>query len=102
MERNGDKAVLRVADSGPGIESADLPMIFERFYRGRAAGKNQGSGLGLALCREIARLHGGEITASSRPGGGSEFVATLPLARSGTLPLGPAGTGRIIRHLNVR
>jgi heavy metal sensor kinase len=102
VERNGDKAVLRVADSGPGIESADLPMIFERFYRGRAAGKNQGSGLGLALCREIARLHGGEITASSRPGGGSEFVATLPLARSGTLPLGQAGTGRIIRHLNVR
>ncbi len=70
-------AVLRVSDTGPGIDPAELPMIFERFFRGAHA-NGDGSGLGLSLCREIARLHGGEISAANRTGGGSEFVVTLP------------------------
>ncbi len=76
------RAVLRVADTGPGIEPAELPMLFERFFRGAHA-NGEGSGLGLSLCREIARLHGGQIAAANRAAGGSEFTVTLPLAEAG-------------------
>ena len=79
LGREDGRATLRVADTGPGIDPAELPMIFERFFRGAHA-NGEGSGLGLSLCREIARLHGGQISASNRAGGGSEFVVTLPLA----------------------
>lgn len=72
------QALLRVADSGPGIPAAEIPLVFERFYRGRAA-NGAGSGLGLSLCREIVRLHGGEIRAGAAAEGGSQFVVTLPL-----------------------
>ncbi len=76
--RDGN-ATLQVADSGPGIPPADLPYIFDRFFRGKARGE-AGNGLGLCLCREIARLHRGSITVANRTGGGCEFVVTLPLA----------------------
>ena len=72
-------AILRVADSGPGIPPADLPFIFDRFFRGKARDES-GNGLGLSLCHEIVRLHNGAITATNRDGGGCEFVVTLPLA----------------------
>ncbi len=72
-------AILRVADSGPGIPTADLPFIFDRFFRGKARDES-GNGLGLSLCREIVRLHRGAITAANRISGGCEFVVTLPLA----------------------
>jgi len=72
-------ATLHVMDTGPGIEAAELPLIFDRFFRGAHA-NGEGSGLGLSLCREIARLHGGQISASDRVGGGSDFLVTLPLA----------------------
>ena len=78
VAREDGRAILRVADTGPGIDAADLPFIFQRFYRGhRPAG--DGAGLGLSLCHEIARLHGGEITAANLPAGGSEFIVRLPL-----------------------
>jgi len=77
MESN--RVILRVADSGPGIDAAEMPFIFDRFFRGASA-PGEGSGLGLSLCREIARLHGGDITAANRPSGGSVFVVTLPAA----------------------
>jgi two-component system OmpR family sensor kinase len=78
------QVILRVADSGPGIAPADLPHIFDRFFRGaRAVG--DGSGLGLSLCREIARIHGGEIAAANRPAGGSEFTVSIPAGREGAL-----------------
>jgi signal transduction histidine kinase len=73
-------ATLHVVDTGPGIEAAELPLIFDRFFRGAHA-NGEGSGLGLSLCREIARLHGGQISATNRTGGGSDFLVTLPLAR---------------------
>ncbi|MBF6559973.1 MAG: HAMP domain-containing histidine kinase [Candidatus Binataceae bacterium] len=88
-------AAICVADSGPGIALADLPQIFERFYRG-AARADRGTGLGLSLCHEIARLHRGAIAAANRAGGGSEFVVTIPLlalpegARRATVPAAPA------------
>lgn len=72
------RAVLRVADSGPGIPAAEIALIFERFYRGRAQ-RGAGSGLGLSLAREIVRLHGGEIRAGAAPEGGTEFIVTLRL-----------------------
>jgi signal transduction histidine kinase len=73
------KAHLLIADSGPAIPVEDLPRIFDRFFRGKAHGQS-GSGLGLSLCHEIARLHGGEIAAANLATGGVEFVLTLPLA----------------------
>jgi signal transduction histidine kinase len=77
-------ATLQVMDTGPGIEATELPLIFERFFRGAHA-NGEGSGLGLSLCREIARLHGGQISATNRTGGGSDFLVTLPLAPASPL-----------------
>jgi two-component system sensor histidine kinase MtrB len=70
-----------VVDSGPGILAADLPYLFDRFYKAdpsRASGR--GSGLGLAIARENARLMGGDISAANVPGGGALFLVTLPVA----------------------
>jgi len=79
LERDREVVRIRIADTGPGIATAEMPMLFERFYRGGASREAGGSGLGLSLCREIARLHGGEISAGNRSGGGSEFIVTLQL-----------------------
>lgn len=81
LTMGADRAVLRVADSGPGIDPAEMPFIFDRFFRG-ASTPGEGSGLGLSLCKEIARLHGGDIAVANRPAGGCEFAVTIPLARS--------------------
>jgi signal transduction histidine kinase len=67
---------VRVADTGIGIEKHELPKIFERFARGRT--DRPGTGVGLALSRELARMHGGDIIATSEPGRGSEFALCLP------------------------
>jgi signal transduction histidine kinase len=72
-------AILRVADTGPGIPPEDLPFIFDRFFRSKTRSES-GTGLGLSLCHEIVRLHRGEITASNRACGGAEVVVILPLA----------------------
>jgi signal transduction histidine kinase len=76
---------FRVADNGEGIADADLPHVFDRFYRS-ALGEREtpGSGLGLAIAREIVRAHGGTIRAESRAGGGTTFSFTLPAASSAT------------------
>jgi signal transduction histidine kinase len=86
-------ATLRIADNGPGIPSADLPFIFDRFFRGRTRNE-PGSGLGLSLCREIARLHGGDISAHNLDCGGIEFIVTLPAStpRSIALASGESAT----------
>jgi two-component system, OmpR family, sensor histidine kinase BaeS len=79
--RNGDLA-LTVADTGSGIDPADLPHIFNRFYRADKARSRQsgGTGLGLAICRSLVRLHGGTIIVESGPGEGSLFTVRLPSA----------------------
>ena len=74
----GDSAELTVTDTGPGIPAADLPHIFERFWRGTAAAGRAGSGIGLAVVAELTAAHGGTITATSPPGGGTAFTLTLP------------------------
>ncbi|MDZ7632593.1 MAG: HAMP domain-containing sensor histidine kinase [Gemmatimonadaceae bacterium] len=75
-------AVLTVKDTGMGIAAADLPFIFERFWRAdrarsRTSGRG-GTGLGLAISQYIAQAHGGTLTAQSRLGRGSTFTLTLP------------------------
>ena len=78
---NGSTALISVRDSGPGIDPRDIDHIFDPFYRSRSA-NGAGSGLGLALSREIVRRHGGVIEAANRPAGGCEVQARLPLASS--------------------
>jgi signal transduction histidine kinase len=80
--RQGGQVRLRVQDSGPGIAPADLPHLFERFYRADKARGSAGSGLGLAIGRWIAEAHGGRITAANAPEHGALFTITLPLAAS--------------------
>ena len=58
-------AVLEVADTGVGIPAEELPRIFDRFWRGQAAAQTSGSGIGLAIAAELARAHGGTLTAVS-------------------------------------
>jgi heavy metal sensor kinase len=78
VSREGGGAVVTVSDTGIGISPADLPRIFDRFYRCDRSRSVAGTGLGLSLARTIARAHGGEITVASRPGEGSVFTVTLP------------------------
>ena len=78
--RVGDRLEFRVEDDGPGIEAQDLPLIFEKFYRGKQkANTRKGSGMGLAITRAILAAHGGGIEASSGPGKGATFRFWVPL-----------------------
>lgn len=81
---DGDDAVLSVADEGPGIADADLPFLFDRFYRGASAraGTIGGMGLGLALSQAIVRAYGGRIEAANGPERGALLTVSLPLARA--------------------
>jgi two-component system, OmpR family, sensor kinase len=78
LKSDANRAILRIADTGEGIHPAEVPHIFDRFFRG-AGSPGEGSGLGLSLCREIARAHGGEIAVANLPSGGTAFVVTLAL-----------------------
>jgi two-component system OmpR family sensor kinase len=80
LEQLKRQAVLRVSDTGIGIEPADLPHIFERFYRADRARSRQGTGLGLSIAQTLVNQLGGRITAESTPGKGSTFSVWLPLA----------------------
>jgi heavy metal sensor kinase len=81
-EKEG-RPIITVKDTGIGITAADLPRIFERFYRGDRSRSQEGIGLGLSLARAIARAHGGDLTASSTPQQGSTFTVTLAPADNG-------------------
>src|SRR5659263_294665 len=74
----GRVAVLEVVDSGPGIAADELPHVFERLWRGRSARQVAGSGIGLAVAREIVTAHGGTIEATSREGAGTTITIRLP------------------------
>jgi signal transduction histidine kinase len=75
-----DGAMIEVTDTGIGIDPAELPHIFERFYRGSRSNeaRGSGSGLGLAIVHSIVEMHGGRVAVESRVGGGSRFTVTLP------------------------
>ncbi|MBD3348433.1 MAG: HAMP domain-containing protein [Candidatus Eisenbacteria bacterium] len=76
----GSEVLVRVEDEGPGIPAADLPRIFERFYRVDKARSREmgGTGLGLAIAKHIVQAHRGRITVESHPGAGSVFCIRLP------------------------
>jgi PAS domain S-box-containing protein len=76
----GCEAVLRVSDRGDGIPADDLERIFERFYRANRRRPVPGAGLGLAIARHLAVLHGGSLRAFNRAGGGATFELRLPLS----------------------
>jgi signal transduction histidine kinase len=81
VEETPETATVRVTDDGPGIPEADLPSLFEPFFRvDRSRSKKSGGyGLGLSICKRIAEAHGGTVTAANRPGRrGSVFTLTLP------------------------
>lgn len=74
-----DRVLLIVADTGVGLDGADLERVFERFYRARPEGRSGGTGIGLTIARAIARAHGGDLRAASPgPGRGSVFTLALP------------------------
>ncbi|TXI23202.1 MAG: hypothetical protein E6Q67_04770 [Roseateles sp.] len=74
-----DRLCCDVIDDGPGIAAADLPRIFEPFWRSPEQDAQPGTGLGLASARQLAQAMGGELTVSSQPGRGSRFRLSLPL-----------------------
>ncbi len=86
----GKQVRLRVSDTGVGIDPADLPHIFERFYRAdrSRATSTGGSGLGLSIVKAIVTAHGGTVWAESTPGKGTSILFTLPIAQE----LSPAST----------
>ncbi len=84
LSTSGDTALLSVRDQGIGIAAQDMDRLFVRFSRLASLNDVPGTGLGLYLARELARLHKGEIVAVSKPGEGSEFVLSLPVELTGT------------------
>ncbi|MDB5376235.1 MAG: multi-sensor signal transduction histidine kinase [Rubritepida sp.] len=78
-EHPGERIVIEVSDTGPGIAADKLDQLFEAFY----STKPDGMGIGLSICRSIIAAHGGRIWASAREGGGASFHIALPVAGSG-------------------
>jgi len=80
VRRDGERALVEVADTGPGIGDGAADRLFDRFFRGDPSHARtvEGTGLGLAIVRSIARVHGGTVSAQPRPEGGSAFTVSLP------------------------
>jgi signal transduction histidine kinase len=92
----GSRVRLIVSDRGPGVAPEERQQIFERFYRGQAAGQRgatEGTGLGLALVAEHVRLHGGTVWVEDGPDGENRFVIDLPAHRDGETDM-PTSTRR--------
>ncbi len=87
-DRTGDTARVTVRDSGPGIPAEDLPLLFDRFHRVNESSTlaQPGTGIGLALAKELVDLHGGKLSAESEVGFGSTFTLTLRLGRAHLTP----------------
>lgn len=81
-DREHDRVVLRVSDTGVGIAPDNLPHVFERFYQGDKSRQRdfpaRGNGLGLSICQSIVQAHGGTIAVASTPGKGTQFTVLLP------------------------
>jgi signal transduction histidine kinase len=78
VRRENDRAMIDVIDCGPGVPPAERERVFEPFYR--RSSDSSGAGLGLSLCRQIARLHGGDVAAVAYPDTLSAFRVTLPVS----------------------
>jgi signal transduction histidine kinase len=79
VAREGEMAVVTVADTGAGIAAEHLPRIWERLYRADASRSSRGLGLGLSLVKAYVQAHGGTVDAVSEPGAGSTFTVRLPI-----------------------
>ena len=81
LAKAGRDAVLEIADTGVGIPEADLPHVFDRFYRVDKARSREtgGTGLGLSIVKQIVRLHAGTVTVASEYGKGTTFTVQLPV-----------------------
>ncbi|MGC4763754.1 ATP-binding protein [Micromonospora sp. DT46] len=93
LTADDDEVRLTVADTGIGIAEDDLPRLFERFHRvqGTRSRSHEGTGIGLALVRELARLEGGDVRVESRIGTGTTFTVALPWSAAGRTPASAAG-----------
>ena len=93
LREKNEHAELTVADTGVGIPADELPRLFQRFHRarGRDGRSHEGAGIGLALVRELVRLHDGSVSAISVEGAGSTFTVRMPLA-----PVAPPDTTEFI------
>ena len=83
--RGADRLEFAVEDDGPGIDAADLPYVFDKFYRGCKAG-GKGTGMGLAIARALLEIHGGGIDVVSAPGHGATFRFWVPLVEKEPAP----------------
>ncbi|MFN7671775.1 MAG: ATP-binding protein [Planctomycetota bacterium] len=77
-ELHGNRLLLAVEDRGPGVPAGEREAVFGKFHRGARARHSLGAGLGLAICRAVATLHGGSVRVEDRSGGGARFVVDLP------------------------
>jgi CheY-like chemotaxis protein/two-component sensor histidine kinase len=98
LAADGDRALVRVRDTGPGISPDVLPTLFEPFTQGKQtlARSEGGLGLGLSLVKGLVAMHGGEVTATTAPGSGAEFVVRLPLAAPPAERSAPAAAADVV------
>ncbi len=82
LKKEQDEAVITVEDTGQGIDPDHLPRLFDRFYQAEKSELQPGTGIGLALVKEITEQHGGQISVESEPDKGTSFEVRLPLAES--------------------
>ncbi|MBB2947551.1 signal transduction histidine kinase/CheY-like chemotaxis protein [Actinoplanes lutulentus] len=93
LESDGSAIRLSVSDTGIGIDASELPRLFDRFHRVRGARSrsHEGTGIGLALVRELSRLAGGDVEVVSTPGDGTTFTVTMPVSSAATVSPGFSG-----------
>ncbi|MDX3195423.1 HAMP domain-containing sensor histidine kinase [Streptomyces sp. MN03-5084-2B] len=91
LRAEGTSAVLEVDDAGPGIDAADVPRVFDRFYRAESARALPGSGLGLSIVQRVVEAHGGRVTVARSARGGALLRVDLPAAAPPTPAARPAG-----------
>jgi signal transduction histidine kinase len=82
----GSRAVIEIADDGPGMDAEELDRIFDPFYRGSASRREQGMGLGLSVVKGVVDSHGWDISVSSKKGAGSVFRISIPLTEENASP----------------